>query len=191
MDVLVERIVGWDRVLNDARITVGKVPIKKEPSDDFKKKILASEHSPVRNLLYSITWSDIPYWVAMHLRTHHIGFKSSDDDLYFIETQRSDRTQRDRNDLKQTAKVTLSAQINAQTLINVSRVRLCRQASKETLLTWKMMLKELKKIEPFLYSLCVPNCVYRNGICPENVNCCGYNKTSDFKVLVDEYRQLF
>jgi thymidylate synthase ThyX len=191
MGVIVEQIVGWNKVVNSARTTVGKDPIKKDPSDAFKKKILTSEHSPIRKLLFDITWENIPYWVAMHIRTHHVGFKSADDDLYFIETQRSDRTQTDRDDLPQTAEVVLNIQINAQAMINVSRVRLCRQASTETRAAWIEMLNEIQKIEPILYSLCTPNCVYRNGLCQETTNCCGYNKTPAFKVALGDYVGLF
>ena len=103
MKIKVERILGWDRVLNDARITVGKKDINKEPSEAFKKAILISEHSPIRKLMFEVTWEDIPYWVGMHIRIHHLGFKSGDDDLYFVQTQRSDRTQKERNKLPQDA----------------------------------------------------------------------------------------
>jgi len=54
MKVTVERIVGWDRVLSDTRATVGKPPLNKEPSDIFKVKMLVSEHSPIRKLLYEV-----------------------------------------------------------------------------------------------------------------------------------------
>jgi len=191
MGVIVEKIVGWNKVVNSARTTVGKDSIKKDPSEAFKKKILTSEHSPIRKLLFDITWENIPYWVAMHIRTHHVGFKSADDDLYFIETQRSDRTQTDRDELPQTAEVALNIQINAQAMINVSRVRLCRQASTETRAAWIEMLNEIQKIEPILYSLCIPNCVYRNGLCQETTNCCGYNKKPAFKIALEDYVRLF
>jgi thymidylate synthase ThyX len=191
MKVLIRRIVGWDFVIDSARTTVGKNPINKYPSEEFKKSILISEHSPIRKLLYDIIWEEIPYWVAMHIRTHHLGFKSSDDDLYFVETQRTDRRQLNRNELKQDSKVILNAQLNAQSIINVSRVRLCKKASKETTDAWVSMLEELKKIEPLLYSVCIPNCIYKNGLCPENKNCCGYNKTQHFKDCLKNYKKLF
>ena len=38
----------WNEVLNDCRATVKKSPIAKEPSTEFKKKILISEHSRIR-----------------------------------------------------------------------------------------------------------------------------------------------
>lgn len=191
MKVIVKRIVGWEHVIDSARATVGRDPINRDPSEDFKRNILISEHSPIRKLLYDITWGEIPYWVAMHLRTHHIGFKSSDDDLYFVETQRTDRKQIKRDELRQDSKVILNAQLNAQSIINVSRLRLCKKASKETILAWSSMLEKLKNIDPLLFSVCVPNCIYKNGLCPENKNCCGYNKTQHFKDCLGNYEKLF
>lgn len=178
MKITVERLVGWDRVLNDARVTVGKSPLNKEPSEEFKRKMLISEHSPIRRLLYEVTWENIPYWVAMHYRTHSRGFKSDDDDLFFISTQRTDRTQTDRDKLPQDAPVILRVQINAQAIINVSRVRLCHTASVETRKTWESMIEELRQVEPILADLCMPNCVYR-GLCPEP-HSCGYYKTGEY-----------
>lgn len=191
MKITVERLVGWDKVVDSARTTLGKKSLKKEPSDDFKRKILVSEHSPIRNLLYEIVWDGIPYWVAMHFRTHHMGFKSSEDEIYFVETQRSDRTQKNRDELSQVAPVILRAQINAQAIINVSRVRLCKQASAETLKAWSDMLLELQKIEPILYALCVPNCIYKNGLCPEAFNGCGFNKSKASKNSRENYEKMF
>jgi hypothetical protein len=177
MKITVERIIGWERVLNDARITVGKKDLNIKPSIAFKKSILISEHSPIRKLMFEVTWEDIPYFVAMHFRTHQIGLKSSDDDLYFVQTQRSDRTQQERNKLPQDAPIRLRVILNAQTLINVSRVRLCHLASKETREAWKGLIDEIRLLEPELGRLCVPNCLYRGGFCPEGSKGCGYNKS--------------
>lgn len=188
MKIQVERILGWERVLNDARITVGKEDLNKEPSEAFKKAILISEHSPIRKLMFEVTWEDIPYWVGMHLRTHHIGFKSGDDDLYFVQTQRSDRTQSDRNELPQDAPIKLRVILNAQTLINVSRVRLCHLASIETRKAWQMLVDKIGLFEPELGRLCVPNCLYR-GLCPEGDKSCGYNKTGNGKKSLKSYQR--
>lgn len=39
---------SYKEVLNRARTTVSKDELDKEPSDEFKKKILMAEHSPIR-----------------------------------------------------------------------------------------------------------------------------------------------
>jgi hypothetical protein len=166
---------------------MGKLALEKEPSGEFKKDIIISEHSPIRKLLYEIVWYDIPYFVAMHFRTHFQGFKSSEDDLYFIETQRTDRTQKERDKLPQNAPVMLRCQVNAQSMINVSRVRLCRLAMFQTREAWELALKEVKKIDPLVARACVANCFYR-GHCPERKKTCGYSKSGIFQELLQDYR---
>ena len=187
--VHVKKLIGWEEVLNNARLTVGKKDLDQDPSPKFKKDIMVSEHSPIRMLMFEIIWENIPYFVAMHLRTHHAGFKSGDDDLYFIKTQRTDRTQTDRNHLPQNAPVNVRVILNAQTLINVSRVRLCRLVSKETLTAWSRLIDAISLDEPELANLCVPNCLYR-GFCPENDKSCGFSKTSQYKEDFEAYRKL-
>ena len=173
--------------LDSARTTVGKDGLNKEPSESFKKDSLISEHSHIRNLTYEMIWDDIPYWTAMHFRTHHQGFKSGEDDLYFVQTQRTDRTQTDRDKLPQDAPVRLRVVMNAQSIINVSRVRLCHLTALETRGAWSGMLYELSNIEPHLTALCVPNCHYRNR-CPEGSKCCGYNRTDKSKKELEWYK---
>jgi hypothetical protein len=185
MKITVEKIVGWDRVLNSARTTVGKKELDKEPSDVFKRQLLISEHSPIRNLLFEVIWQDIYYWVAMHLARHHIGFHSGEDDLIFIKTQRSDRTGIDRENLSQNALVNFRAVLNAHSIINISRVRLCNTASRETREAWELLIENLREIEPILASLCQPNCIYR-GLCPEHPTC-GYKKTAKYKKRFQHY----
>lgn len=182
----VKLIVGWDQVLNSARTTVGKEELNREPSEKFKKQILISEHSPIRNLLFEVVWGNLPYWVSVHLARHHIGFHSGEDDLVFVETQRSDRTGDNRDNMPQDAPVTFRGLINAHSLINISRVRLCSSASKETREAWSLAIKKVGEIEPLFLELCKKNCIYR-GFCPES-NGCGYIKTKQFKEELDHYR---
>lgn len=188
MNIGVDRIVGWEHVLDGARTTVGKEDRKKDPSDEFKKSILISEHSPIRYLTYEIIYENMPYWVSMHFRTHHIGFKSGSDDLYFIQTQRTDRTQVNRDELPQDAPVRLRVVANAHSILNISRVRLCRSAMKETREAWEKTIEKLAVIEPVLANLCQPNCIYR-GFCPEGQRGCGFEATRKFEKGLNEYRE--
>lgn len=189
MEVKVRRITDWSLVLDSARTTVGKDDVNKEPSDEFKRSILIAEHSPIRNLWYEVIWTDIPYWVSMHLRTHHCGFHSGEDDTVFISSQRSDRTGVERDKLPQDEPVTLRVVMNAHSIINISRVRLCRKASLETREAWDIMLCMLSEIEPILASVCVPNCIYRDR-CPE-IKCCGFIDTYTFENMLDMYDENF
>lgn len=42
------------------------------PTDEWKVKLLKSEHSPIRTLCFAFKL-EIPYWVSVHLVRHKIG----------------------------------------------------------------------------------------------------------------------
>lgn len=176
----IEILTKWTSVINAARTTVGKGSSNKEPSSNWKKKILLAEHSPIRLILVNWRWSEIKYWVSVHFVRHKIGIE------HFVKTQRTDRTGQLRDSASQDHPVDHECTANAQSLINISRRRLCSAASPETREAWKLFLEELKTREPELYSVCVPECVYR-GFCPE-LNCCGYVETERYKKRLIEYR---
>jgi thymidylate synthase ThyX len=75
---------------------------------------------------------------------------------------------------------------NAQAFINLSRVRLCSCASKETREAWKLVIEFLREVDPILAEKCVPNCIYR-GRCPEGDKTCGYDMTQAFRDRLEEY----
>lgn len=178
---------NWIRVVNAARRTVGKKPIDHEPSDKFKRKILLAEHSPIRLLEYDFTWEDIRMWVTTHLVRHHEGCEK------FVHTQRTDRNEAlkalDRDNLPQGLLNDMDMTCNAQAFINISRVRLCQKASKETREAWKLVIEYLKEVDPILAEKCVPNCLYR-GFCPETEDCCGYCNTEKYKKDLIKYRSI-
>lgn len=183
--IKLEQVTTWNRVLNAARKTVGKVPLKKEPSDKWKAKMLLSEHSPIRLLEYDFSWADIKQWVTVHLVRHHEGCEK------FVHSQREDRRELGipRDDLPQGSLNDMDMTCNAQALINISRKRLCSCASFETREAWKQVVEELRKIDPVLADKCVPECLYR-GFCPEFDRCCGYVKTDKFKIDLAKYRSI-
>lgn len=177
----------WIRVINAARRTVGKKPINKEPSTEFKKKILLAEHSPIRLLEYDFTWEDIQQWITAHFVRHHEGCEK------FVHTQRTDRNESllslDRDKLPQGLLNDMDMSCNAQAFINISRKRLCSCASKETRQAWKLVIEYLSTIDPILASKCVPECIYR-GFCPEFDRCCGYVNTKEYQKKLKEYRSI-
>lgn len=175
MDFYVEVIDyedAWRKVKNAAMNTVGK-SVGKYPSSEWKQKILRAEHSPIRLLEFTVRLVDIPYWVSMHLTRHKIGVE------HFVSTQRTDRTGVDRSVLPQGALVSHTMRINAQALINISRKRLCAQASPETRRVWHAVLDAIWEHEPELAEVCVRECVYR-GFCPE-MKTCGYCNSAEYK----------
>lgn len=76
--------------------------------------------------------------------------------------------------------VNLALCINAQSLIDMAKLRLCSQASAETQNVFKAMRDKLSAIDPDLAAMMVPKCIYRNGLCGEP-RCCGYNCSEAFK----------
>ena len=180
MNVGVKQITPWSLALDMARQTVGKEPTHKEPSDEWKIKMLRAEHSPIRCVQYLITCTDVPYWVVMHLVRHHQGIEK------FVCTQRSDRTGVDRHKLPQDAHISCSFICNAQALINISRVRLCSKAAPETSHLWFNVKHAINEIDPIMSRFMVPNCLYR-GFCPE-LKGCGISKLRVFEDRLNEYR---
>lgn len=149
-------------------VTVGKESIK-PPTDEWKKKLLNANHSPIRTLNFCFKLINIPSWVATHLVRHVHA-------LPFVKTQRNDRQDDyDRDKAPQGAPVTMNWYVNAEELITISHKRLCMQASPETRAVIKAICDEVVKVNPEFDGLFEPLCAYRNGKCTE-FNCCGLNK---------------
>jgi hypothetical protein len=155
---------------------------EKIPSGKLKSKFLASEHSPIRSLEFVWEWVDLPYWTSVHFVRHSIGI------THFVSSQRNDvQKQYDRRKAPQDSPVNHTCFANAQSIINVSQARLCFTASTETREAWKLFLRSIENSNPELYKLCVPHCIYRNGICPELFSECRYNKSQAFQKELEEY----
>lgn len=169
--VVVRRVTSWKEVLNAARFTQRKPEVDHEPSDEFKQKMIKAEHSPLRCLQFTIDFYDIPYYTSVHL-CRHVHAQP------FVSTSRPDINgqMKPRDEQKKSDPVNMRLLVNAQEIINISRVRLCSKAEGTTRMLWMKAIRELVKIEPFLANACVPNCLYR-GFCPE-IKTCGFS-TSD------------
>ena len=156
----------WVRVKNHCRTTVNKAFTDKEPTDDFKKKILISEHSPIRCLEIDWTWEDIPYWLSTEWSRHK--FEK------FITSQRDDRKIEEipRGKKPQESPVNFDGYANAQNTIDAWRKRLCYKATPEARNLAEIFKYELHKIEPEWADVLQRNCIYRGG-CPE-FSSCGY-----------------
>lgn len=153
----------WQEVVDDCRSTVSKESLGHDPNSDFKRRILISEHSPIRNIHIRWRWKSIPSWVATHWSRHKWEC--------YIKSQRTDKTGIDRNKLPQDAPVTFTGEANVQNLIDTWKKRLCYQASLETREYAEDFKRALHEIEPEISDALVPQCCYR-GFCPE-MNCCG------------------
>lgn len=188
--VFVSKATDWDLALDMARLTVNKDRVFKMPSDKFKKKLLLSEHSPIRAVQYVIEIKNIPSWVSQHIARHdafaYHSVRDSSGDTHFVGTARTDRTGVNRNSLPQDAPVHHTIYCNANDLINISAKRLCACASKETRDVWQSVRDAIMLIDKPMAEVMVPSCIYR-GFCPEIDKTCGYDKTDAFKKRLEEY----
>jgi len=171
----------WREVADSANTTIQREAGNKEPSTGWKRRMLLCEHSPIRQLLFRIKWYDLKSWVSVHFVRHKFGIE------HWVRTQRTDRTGVDRDNLPQGNFVEHEFLANAQAMINISRKRLCYQASKETREAWIEVLESIKAEQPEIVQVCVPDCIYR-GWCYEYKSC-GYHKTEDYNKKLGEYRQ--
>ena len=180
MHIEITRITSWTDVLNAARFTQ-RLPLKSgEPSVKFKKKIIKAKHSPLRCLMFNIDFYDIPNYVSVHL-VRHVHAQP------FVSTSRPDidGKQIPRDEQKKIDPVNMRLFLNAQEIINISKVRLCNKAESKTREIWRQVVEELRKIEPELAAACVPSCIYR-GHCPE-IKSCGLADTELFPLKVNDY----
>ena len=165
MKIEITRVTSWSDVLNAARFTQRKSPMSGEPSVKWKKKIIKAEHSPLRCLMFNIDFYDIPNYTMVHL-VRHVHAQP------FVSTSRPDidGKQLSREEQRKTDPVNMRLFLNAQEIINISKVRLCSKAEDKTREIWREVIKELRKTEPELANACVPSCLYR-GFCPEIKSC--------------------
>lgn len=163
---------SWKDVYRSCLNTINKEVVDKEPSSEWKRRIVLSEHSPIRKISIEAKLYNLYYWVSTHLVRHHIGID------HFVSTQRTDLVKdKNRDNSPQNAPVDHEFDGTVQSIINISRKRCCFKASPETREAWNLFLEELRKEEPEIVSCCVKECVYRNGLCPEHKSC-GYNKNN-------------
>jgi hypothetical protein len=62
----------WMLVKETTMTTIGK-DRGKYPTSEWKRKLLRSEHSPIRNINITAKFYDIPYWVVGHFVRHKFG----------------------------------------------------------------------------------------------------------------------
>ena len=147
--------------------TIGKKTAQM-PTEEWKKKILAAEHSPIRELWFGIRMT-VPYYVSVHLTRHSMGV------THYVQSQRNDRQDNyDRNAARQDAMVSHIMSVNAQELIYMAHKRLCAQADPTTRKVMNMIVEEVLKTNPEFKDVLVPLCEYRNGKCTEFFPCGKY-----------------
>lgn len=124
-------------------------------------KMLQCEHSPLRAVRYWIELSGVPTFVSVHLVRHKIGVE------HFVQSNRTDRGGAGDGVVTRNTPVNHGMDINAAALIAMSRKRLCLNSSKRTVAAWTRVRREMEQVDPEMARFMVPECVYRNGLCPE------------------------
>lgn len=154
----------WDRCKMLALNTVSKKMVN-SATDTWKEQMLASEHSPIRTLMFTIKMT-IPYYTSVHFVRHKYGVE------HYVTSQRNDRQNNyDRTKATQDTPVIHIMDINAQELIFIAHRRLCNQADPVTNLVMRAIVKEILTVNPEFKDVLVPNCVYRGGRCTEFGGC--------------------
>ena len=180
--------------------------------------IYRSEHSPARTQLFWITCTNIPLFVSTHLLRHHVGSvpfqltcrqdrKGGNPRLHDLIKKiiEHSETITDKAELKsylteeldwianntdRYTPVNLGLMVNAQSLIDMAKLRICLQAAEETREVFALIKKAVAAVDPALARLMVRKCVYRGGICGEP-KCCGFNHSLKFKREIEEYLENF
>lgn len=156
--------VDWARCKVLALNTVGKEPKSDETATEWRRKILISEHSPIRTLMFTIRL-EIPYYVSVHLVRHKYGIE------HYVKSQRNDRQDEyDRTLAPQSMTVVHIIDVNAQELMFMARRRLCTQADPATRHVMALICAEVESKCPEFKGLLTPMCVYQ-GKCPEFKSC--------------------
>ena len=151
----------WKRALLLARETQGKEG-DLTPSFEWKKKLINSEHSPLRTIMFTIEMQNIPYCNSVHFVRHKFGVE------HYVKSQRSNKN---RGEEPQNAPVNHIMDINAQALIFMARKRLCFKADETTREIMKEIVNKIIDICPEFKGFLVPECIYRGNICHEFKSC--------------------
>lgn len=169
MKVTVKRITDWSLVATEARATAWKGPLEREPSSNWKMRILRSRHSPIEALFFQIHIEGIPYFSSVHFSRHRMM-------THFVSSQRDDRNPNadiPRTQKPQGALVNHDMIMNAQTIISMSRKRLCMKADSVTRSIWEAVKEEMIRIgEVEMAAFMQPECWWFHDHCPE-LQCCG------------------
>lgn len=161
--------IDWMRIKSACMTTISK-QAGKIPDSTWRRKLLISEHSPIRRGEISWKWETIPYAISTHFARHHEGCEK------FIGTERTDRTGVNREERSQMNYVPMEMDANIQALINISAKRLCTCADPITRQYWEMLVECIKEIDKDVYWALVPQCI-RCGACVESFSNCKFYET--------------
>ena len=157
--------VDWTEIKNACRKTISMKDSNVVPDSKWKRDLLIAEHSPLRHSLITVDIEYVPFYVMGHIVRHSVGVTP------YVGTSREDRTGKDRSERSQTDLVSMRLDMNIQSLINISRKRLCNQADKQTQIVWLEVVKAIAEYDQDIAWACVPEGIRTCG-CPEKFGTC-------------------
>lgn len=175
--------------------------------------IYKAEHSPVRTQIFWVKFTTIPLFIATHLIRHHVGstpyqltcrddrdggnpgIQAKVDQIKgLVESGNLDEAVEVLDWLPENVDrytpVNLGLLLNAQSVIDMSKLRICLQAHPETRAVFHEFKRQMATVDPDLAKMMVRKCVYRGGLCGEP-RCCKFNTTPAFKKEFEEYLSNF
>ena len=120
------------------------------------EKIYKCEHSPMRTQMFWVEMLDIPTFASTHFRTHSQGI------THFVKSNREDLPGHT-GDAGRWQPVNHGMWLNAQSLVNLARRRLCYKAHHEVRKIMEEIVNNMYLLDPALAEHMVPECEYRNG----------------------------
>lgn len=159
MNVTVYKITGTNLLKDACESTMHQ----KVESKMTTLSIYNCEHSPIRSQMFVVKMEGIPNFVSVHLVRHNVGVQ------HYVQTMRVDRGAEDIANRMTPTNHTMI--LNAQTLINMARRRLCYKASKETRDVFNAIIDAVAKVDEDLPKFLEPECIYRGGFCHEPKMC--------------------
>lgn len=156
--------VDWMNIKNLCRQTISMGDSSKEPTQEWKRKLLIARHSPLRAGTVQWQWPEIPFYVMGHFVRHVHA-------IPFVGTSRSDRTGVPREERKQTDDVTMQMIANVEELQHIAEKRLCYQADKTTREYAEDLKKTIRQYDEDVAWSLVPSCVRCGGCIEKFGNC--------------------
>lgn len=161
----------WERCKMLALNTVSKT-FSGEVTEEWRRKILRSGHSPIRTLMFTVRM-EVPYYVSVHFSRHKYGVE------HYVTSQRNDRqSEYDREKAPQDAPVVHIMDINAQELMFMARRRLCGMADPTTRQVMEEIVNQITWLAPEFDEVLVPMCEYLHG-CNEFKGCGRWQDDTD------------
>ena len=173
MEVTFKRLVGPEYMVPAMRVTTGKdMYTQKMPSLETWHKMILSEHSSHRSVVYRVYIEDIPFYNHVHLVRHSQGV------TFNVYSQRDDEGIEEttlRDEIPQGTLINMFFDANVQALINIARKRLCHKSHRTT----QNFVKKLKMAliyngddyDKLLGELLMKPCSWWPGLCSEPQPC--------------------